>query len=142
MRGPSAGGRGPGPAEGRHRGPAGEWVSPRNRLSPGKKEWQPLKAGQETVLAFFSKASCRYSSAQVCVHTGKSASEFALGNAPWGKPLKPGAGLATEEGAGTLTSQDLPSWVPLHVCLRPPDLFGLRRLAILDIFASKMSVPV
>lgn len=51
-------------------GPAGEWVSPRNRLSLGKKEWEPLKAGQETVISFFSKASCRYSSVQVRVHTG------------------------------------------------------------------------
>lgn len=51
-------------------------------------------------------------------------------------------GLATEERAGTLTTRDLPSCVPLRVCRGPPGLFGLRKLAVLVIFASEVSVQV
>lgn len=52
------------------RGPALEWVVLGNRLSPGRKEWQPLKAGQKTV-PFSSKPAaaiqaCRFGSAENC----------------------------------------------------------------------------
>lgn len=76
---------GPGPADGRRWGPAGEWASPKNRLSSGKKEWQPLKAGQETVTAFFSSQLRLFESAGFGSQ-GDSASEFALGNAPCSSP--------------------------------------------------------
>lgn len=64
------------------------------------KEWQPLEAGQETVVPFFSKASCRYSSVKVCVHTEQSS-----GNCSMAEPLHTERGLATEQRAGTLTSK-------------------------------------
>lgn len=51
-------------------GPALEWVVPGNRLSLPRKEWQSLKAGQETV-PFSPKPAAAIQSVQVWFTRGR-----------------------------------------------------------------------
>lgn len=92
-------------------GAPGERVSPRNRLSPGKKEQRALKAGQETVNPFSSKAGCRPPGVRGRVHTGAVPPTAALVEAPRSE---------REERAGTLDNPRPTSSDPLRVCLQPP----------------------
>lgn len=111
------------------RGPGGRRARPgRGRGGVTGESAQPLEAGQETVVPFFSKASCRYSCVEVCVHTGPcSVWERFQGRSP-----SHGEGAAHGAKAGTLTAQHCPT-------VRPPPrpqaarALGFRKVAILGI---------
>ena len=91
---------------------AGEGVSPKNRLSPTQKEWQPLEASQGTATPFFSEASCRYSSVQVCVHTERGLA-LEVGQPPWQGVCPPCLPLVTT--GALLVKKSSHSW---HLCIQ------------------------
>lgn len=72
---------------------------------------------------FFSKASCFYSSVQVCLHTGAVPLSLLWEMLHAQAPHTKRGGLAMGERAGTLTIQDLISCVLLLACLGLPGFF-------------------